>query len=111
MPVDIVLDLHFLHSLLYIKKAGIFAGKLAVDELIPEHELELSTIISDEISAIDVSEEEAIKYLQKENFDLNADKKGWNMIRYNQFNLGWVKMLQNRFNNYYPSDWRILKRK
>jgi 16S rRNA C967 or C1407 C5-methylase (RsmB/RsmF family)/NOL1/NOP2/fmu family ribosome biogenesis protein len=111
LPVDIIHDLHFLHSVLYIKKAGIFTGKLAQNELIPEHELALSTIICEDIPAIEVSEEQAIKYLQKENFDLSSNKKGWNIIRYNHFNLGLVKMLQNRFNNYYPSEWRILKRK
>jgi NOL1/NOP2/fmu family ribosome biogenesis protein len=42
--------------------------------------------------------------VQPGNFD-----KGWALATYKNTNLGWLKVLQNRINNYYPVEWRILK--
>ncbi|MFY7840347.1 MAG: methyltransferase RsmF C-terminal domain-like protein [Lacibacter sp.] len=36
--------------------------------------------------------------------------KGWALATYNGFGLGWMKLLGNRMNNYYPKEWRILMR-
>ena len=111
LPVYHANDFHFIHSSLYIKKAGILIGKLVHDELVPEHELAMSAIISKEVQFVDLSEEDAINYLSKEEFNINTAIKSWTLARYNKHNLGWIKVLQNRMNNYYPSSWRILKRK
>jgi NOL1/NOP2/fmu family ribosome biogenesis protein len=31
-------------------------------------------------------------------------------VQYENRNLGWIKVLPQRSNNYYPKEWRILKR-
>jgi NOL1/NOP2/fmu family ribosome biogenesis protein len=31
------------------------------------------------------------------------------LAAYEEFNLGWLKVLPARINNYYPAEWRILK--
>ncbi|MBS1935436.1 MAG: RNA methyltransferase, partial [Bacteroidetes bacterium] len=111
LPADHVNDLQFIQSSLYIKKAGILTGKLVHDELIPEHELAMSLIINDKIQAVDLSENNAINFLSKEEVNAGTSVKGWTLAKYNNHNLGWMKVLQNRVNNYYPSAWRILKRK
>jgi 16S rRNA C967 or C1407 C5-methylase (RsmB/RsmF family)/NOL1/NOP2/fmu family ribosome biogenesis protein len=100
--------LQVLTQYLRIKKTGVSMGKLIRDELIPSHDLALSIDISDKLSAVEVSREEALKYLKKEDFYLpNYKQEGWNLIRYNGINLGWVKIMKNRINNYYPVEWRI----
>ena len=48
------------------------------------------------------------EYLKRKDIEFNASK-GWNIICYNEISLGWVKILPNRVNNYYPVGWRILK--
>jgi NOL1/NOP2/fmu family ribosome biogenesis protein len=57
-----------------------------------------------------LSKEEAIHYLRKEEVKTEVSTKGWAIAKYENQNLGWMKILQNRINNYYPAAWRILKR-
>jgi NOL1/NOP2/fmu family ribosome biogenesis protein len=40
---------------------------------------------------------------------METPDKGWVIAHYKGFNLGWIKVLDNRVNNYYPKEWRILK--
>ncbi len=85
-------------------------GKLAAKEFIPEHELALSTIIAGGLPAIELSKEQAIQYLRKEEIIVDTGLRGWVLAQYKGHNLGWMKILANRVNNYYPKEWRILKR-
>ena len=57
---------------------------------------------------VTVDEETALNFLRKNDFNITADK-GWNIVQYKNLPLGWIKALPNRINNYYPSEWRILK--
>jgi 16S rRNA C967 or C1407 C5-methylase (RsmB/RsmF family)/NOL1/NOP2/fmu family ribosome biogenesis protein len=94
---------------LYVRSAGISIGKTAGDSLIPDHALAVSTILSDKIVTIPLKHPVALQYLRKEEVSIGSDQKGWALIQYEGIGLGWVKMLANRVNNYYPSNWRILK--
>jgi len=109
LPAAAVEDLSFIKDHCYLKKAGVLLGRPSVKEFIPEHELALSTVINPQLPAIDLSGEEAIEYLRKEDIR-PAGGRGWSLVRYLGRNLGWVKVLPNRVNNYYPKEWRILKR-
>lgn len=110
LPASLMDDLSYLQSNCYLKKAGLTAGKLAVKEFIPEHDLALSTLIRKDIPAINLTREEAIQYLRKEEIRTDSAHRGWALAQYEGYNLGWVKILPNRINNYYPKEWRILKR-
>lgn len=110
LPSCLTEDLAYLQSVCYLKKAGVLTGKLAVKEFIPEHDLALSTLIYKEIPAVAVTKEEAIQYLRKEEIRVETALRGWALVQYKGHNLGWVKILPNRVNNYYPKEWRILKR-
>ncbi len=109
LPELTLLMLQWLEGL-YIKKAGILAGDLIRQEIIPSHALALSTIISAEIPSIDVSDEEALQYLRKAEWTPLTNLKGWALIKYRSISLGWVKLIGNRINNYYPKEWRILNK-
>ena len=102
-------DLLHLQEVLYLKKAGITVGAVKNGSLVPSHELAMSHYVSDGINAIEVNREQAVQYLKKKDMMLDCSAKGWNVIKYQGVNLGWIKNLHNRVNNYYPSEWRLLK--
>jgi len=110
LPAHLAEDLSYLQSTCYLKQAGILTGQLAVKEFIPDHGLALSTLINKEIPAIAVTKEQAIQYLRKEEVRTETELRGWALVQYEGHNLGWIKILPNRANNYYPKEWRILKR-
>lgn len=95
---------------LYIKKAGIKMGTLIRDELVPDHELAVSTAISPAVRRLNVDLETARQYLRREDIAVETADKGWALLCYGQLPLGWVKVLPNRINNYYPREWRILNK-
>jgi 16S rRNA C967 or C1407 C5-methylase (RsmB/RsmF family)/NOL1/NOP2/fmu family ribosome biogenesis protein len=103
-------DLQLLRNSLYIKKAGIRLGKIAGKELLPDHELAVSTIAGRRFHRTELTQEEAIKYLRKdEMLPSGSGHTGWTLMCYEGFSLGWAKILPNRINNYFPKELRILK--
>jgi NOL1/NOP2/sun family putative RNA methylase len=110
MPLHLQNDLAVIQNSLYIKKAGVKMGAVIRNELIPHHELALSTIISDTIASAEVDLQTALQYLRKQEIKIDPLIKGWALIKYQQLPLGWVKILPNRINNYYPKEWRILNK-
>lgn len=109
LPKNLAKDISLLQQQLYIRKAGVKAGQLGQKELIPDHQLAASTLVSANIPGVNLSLQEALLYLRKEDPGITTDVKGWALMRYEDMNLGWAKMLPNRMNNYYPKELRILK--
>ncbi len=110
LPAGLTAELPILQSSLYLKRAGVPLGKLSVKEFIPEHDLALSTLISPTLPALALSREEALQYLRKDEWRPAGEHRGWTLVQYEGHNLGWIKALPGRVNNYYPKEWRILKR-
>lgn len=98
-----------LMSGLYIRNAGVSLGKPSAKELIPDHELAMSTICRDGIARMELKKEDALQYLRREEVKLDGNLRGWALATYKDLPLGWMKVLPNRINNYYPKEWRILK--
>ena len=109
IPVSLVADYSFINTVLNVRYFGVGIGQIMKDKLVPEHSLALSTIISDKIPVNELSYEEAIKYLQRQDFNFDGSGKGWGLVSYKGYSLGWVNVLANRINNYYPKELRILK--
>lgn len=109
IPVSLAESFQQLTHHLYLKNAGVFMGTFAKNELIPSHHLALSNVLSQSVQRLDISKEEAIKYLRKDNLVLDTPLRGWTVVTYQDLPLGWVKVLPNRLNNYLPSHLRILK--
>jgi 16S rRNA C967 or C1407 C5-methylase (RsmB/RsmF family)/NOL1/NOP2/fmu family ribosome biogenesis protein len=101
--------LQTLAASLYIKKAGIEIGSVKGQDLVPSHELAMAAFAAESFPLIPLTEQDALYYLRRKEIFLNNAPKGWNMVGYNGLPLGWVKVLPNRVNNYYPAEWRILK--
>ena len=93
----------------YFKKAGVVMGEIKGKDMVPNHELALSNALSKDITKLDLSLEQAIKYLRKENFIPESSLTGLVLVTYKNKGLGWAKILPNRINNYFPNELRILK--
>jgi 16S rRNA C967 or C1407 C5-methylase (RsmB/RsmF family)/NOL1/NOP2/fmu family ribosome biogenesis protein len=109
LPENLLAELFFLRNKLKVINAGIRIGEIIRDKLIPDHALAMSTVISRKIPAIELEMEQAIQYLRKRELALNTDKKGWSLVTFAGHPLGWINILSNRINNYYPKELRILK--
>jgi NOL1/NOP2/fmu family ribosome biogenesis protein len=110
LPLHLQQELAVIQSALYIKKAGIKLGIIIREELIPDHELALSTIMHRKISSVELELTDALQYLRKQEIKIDGTKKGWALVTYRHLPLGWVKILPNRVNNYYPKEWRIVNK-
>ncbi len=93
---------------LYFKKAGAVIGEIKGKDMVPHHELALTTAINKDLPRFELNEEQALKFLKKENFTYQSDEKGLVLVTYKNQGLGWAKVLPNRLNNYFPNELRIL---
>lgn len=92
-----------------VMSGGIQLAELKGKDLIPSHSLAMSACRNDKVFPVaEVNYEQAIAYLRKEAFALDADvARGYILIRYKGMALGFVKNIGNRANNLYPQEWRI----
>lgn len=95
------------HSLRVVN-AGFRVGEWMRDKLIPDHALAMTVRVNNEIPRLDLDIEQAIRYLQRKEITGGATR-GWQLAQFSGHNLGWVNVLPNRVNNYYPKELRILK--
>ena len=102
-------DVHLLQSKLYLKKSGVYAGKIMGKDFVPDHELALSLILNRNIKRVELTYDQAISYLRKDDLRLEHAETGWSLMCYQAFGLGWAKILPNRMNNYLPKELRIIK--
>lgn len=110
LPLSLQDELPVIRSALYIKKAGVKMGGIIRNELIPAHELAVSSIISNAIPAVDVDTAMALQYLRKADIKIDTGITGWVLLTQQHLPVGWVKIMANRTNNYYPKEWRILNK-
>jgi len=110
IPKNIIVDLIKLQSTLYLKKAGINIGTIMKEELIPNHELAVSTILATGLPGTEVNLTTALDYLRRKDINISTNYKGWLLLKYHGIPLGWIKNISPRINNYYPKEWRIVNK-
>ncbi|GAB3011493.1 rRNA cytosine-C5-methyltransferase [Niabella terrae] len=110
-PVPLIGDYSLLMEGLRVIYSGTQLGTLAHHKFLPAHALAMSSLHSEEIARIDIDYDTAISFLRKSSIKLPDHRNGWQLLCWNQQALGWVNVLDNRVNNYYPKEWRILKAK
>jgi len=110
LPGGVFDNLGLIQSNLYLKKAGINIGSIIRNELIPSHELAMSTILNNNLPFIETDKATASKYLRRQELNIVTSLTGWVLLKYNKLPIGWIKILPNRINNYYPKEWRILNK-
>jgi 16S rRNA C967 or C1407 C5-methylase (RsmB/RsmF family)/NOL1/NOP2/fmu family ribosome biogenesis protein len=109
VPQHLSADYTIIKSSLNVYYAGTAIGQVMRDKLVPAHALALSSLLSDAIPSTELSYEQAVKYLQRGEFSVEAKQTGWQVVSYKNHPLGWINALPNRINNYYPKEMRILK--
>lgn len=96
-----------LSSSCYIRTSGILMGEIKGKDFIPSAELSLSNSIHPEIPSVQLNLDEAIQYLCGDPIQSKSENIGWHLVKYEHSILGWAKKIANRWNNYYPKEWRI----
>lgn len=109
LPFHFLQDFMVLATHLNIQYAGVALGEIFKEKLVPHHALAQSILLSRNVKTLEISFAEAIKYLQRQDVSLQPQSIGWQLVRYREKALGWINALQNRVNNYYPKEIRILK--
>lgn len=110
-PKDYAEDLKWLQQVLYLKQAGTNIGKWTGLEIVPSQDLAWSIHVKKDLPAEDVPLDIALQFLRNERLnmgDFRSLKPGWCLVRYKGANLGWVKVLPNKIDNYYPKEARFL---
>ena len=108
-PETLLPGISYLQTKLRTVNFGIKLGEIIRDKLVPDHALALSSIVSENVQSVELDFEEAIQYLKKKELNISTTKKGWSLVKYQDHPLGWINILPNRINNYYPKELRILK--
>ena len=91
-----------------ILKAGTKICVIKKQDYLPSHELALSQKLKKvAFPQVDIDLVDSLSFLRRDNFKLHNASKGWNIVTYKGINLGFVKNMGNRINNYFPVDWRI----
>ena len=107
-PADQVGELLQVKSNLRIVHAGVKIGEIKQKDLLPAHELALSTILNRSVfPEIEMTIEKMLTYLKRDDLPPESANKGWNLVTYKNIPSGWVKNLGNRFNSAFPKEWRI----
>ena len=108
IPKKLVDELIVLSNSLYIIYFGVLIGELVREKLIPDHALAMSPLVAEDIERVELTYDQSISYLKKKELSVSPGK-GWKLVSYKNYPLGWINVLTNRINNYYPKELRILK--
>jgi 16S rRNA C967 or C1407 C5-methylase (RsmB/RsmF family)/NOL1/NOP2/fmu family ribosome biogenesis protein len=107
IPVNLINEYATIFRVLQKRSSGLEIGQFKGEDFIPSHDLALSTAISTNLPFVDLSKEDALKFLKRENISLENTQNGWLLARYEGLNLGFMKVIGDRINNYLPKEWRI----
>lgn len=99
-------DLPEIH--LSCQRFGRLYGEISLDgkRFEPSHRLAMS-LKKDEVKHIEVDESTALKYLRGMTFDCPANEKGWRVVTYLGYPLGWCKAVNGVAKNHLPKGLRI----
>ncbi|MFV0379149.1 MAG: methyltransferase RsmF C-terminal domain-like protein [Mangrovibacterium sp.] len=108
IPANWENEILMLFEKLNVVKAGVHFATLKKNDLLPEHELAMSTeLVADSFDRVELSHEDALRFLGRDNFQLPHAGSNWELACFGGLPLGFLKNLGNRFNNYYPKEWRL----
>lgn len=100
-------DIQLITELLRKNAPGIQVGSLKREDFVPEHGLAMTTGLDLRYPTIVLDRTQALIYLKREPFEASTSLTGWHLVQFQGLNLGWVKVLPNRINNYLPKHLRI----
>lgn len=109
IPTDMEPLCTLLATRLRLLKAGISLAEVKGRDVIPTHELAMSTVLAPEaFPTCELSYVDALRYLHREAIVLPSGMpRGFVLVTWRGLPLGFVKNIGNRANNLYPQEWRI----
>lgn len=101
-------EIIYLTNHLHIVSCGLEVGEVKKKNVVPSPALALSLALNKEyFPLLELEYKNALRFLAKENFEVELPEGDWILVSYQFIPLGWIKKINNRFNNYYPVEWRI----
>jgi 16S rRNA C967 or C1407 C5-methylase (RsmB/RsmF family)/NOL1/NOP2/fmu family ribosome biogenesis protein len=98
----------FLFNNLKVVRAGQKIFAIKNKSYLPQHELALSgSLKKDAFPVVEISLQEALAFMRRDNFKPAQSEMGWNILRYEGSSVGFINNIGNRVNNYFPVEWRI----
>ena len=91
----------------FIGITPLYLGSLRDQVYVPSHALALSRMLDSKAPKIPLDFESSKKFLQKENLSMTDPVPGWHIATFDDLPLGWLKGVGKRYNNYYPTRYRI----
>ena len=106
----VVEDVVSLSESLSVVYSGVAMGQIFKGKLKPEHPLALFVGCNESVvPAVEVSLEDALEYLRRQDIAASQFEEGVNMVTYRGVAIGFIKRIGARCNNMYPKDLRIIK--
>jgi 16S rRNA C967 or C1407 C5-methylase (RsmB/RsmF family)/NOL1/NOP2/fmu family ribosome biogenesis protein len=107
IPASIAHNVAYLQKRIKLVRKGTLLGQIVKGQLLPAHDAAMS-IDAVTSNVIPLDEVQALRYVAKVDASLPDNvSKGWNLISYQNIPLGFIKHMGNRYNNYYPVNWRL----
>ncbi len=98
----------FLYRNLNIISGGTKIAARKKNDFLPSPGLALSQEIRrDAFPGTEIDYRTALAFLRRDNIIINDLPSGWNILSFKGVNLGFVKNIGKRVNNYFPVEWRI----
>ncbi len=107
VPSQLTEEFFAIGSVLKKRSVGMEIGELKNKDFIPSHTLALANFLHPHLPKAYLTKEQALLFLKKENIWEADWERGWTLATYENLPLGWMKVLDNRSNNYLPMGWRI----
>ena len=108
LPANKINEFQILLNRANVLTAGTAVAEITRNKMVPDHAFALSSQMRKEnFNCIALEKVNALEYLRKNNFPLDLSHQGFSQVGFNGLPIGWVNILPGRFNNMYPSNWRI----
>ncbi len=108
VPSVISSEVNMLEQSLHVISAGTALGTIKGKTLVPDADLALSLILSDDaFPSVEVDRETALEYLHRDAVAFPSAALGYLLVKYQGLPLGFVKNLGNRCNSLHPQSRRI----
>jgi 16S rRNA C967 or C1407 C5-methylase (RsmB/RsmF family) len=107
LPCSIENFLQLFHRLTVVK-AGTRLFTVKKNDSLPSQDLAISCYIREgAFPEYETGLFNSLAYLKRDNLDFKPENRAWNIVTFSGINLGFIKNIGNRINNYFPVEWRI----
>ncbi|MBS1647844.1 MAG: RNA methyltransferase [Bacteroidetes bacterium] len=98
-----------IEACLKVKKMPLQVGVVKGNDFIPHPHLAYQQGLAPSTARVEADTQTAMKYVRKQPLTMHTEAKGFALLTFENQALGWIKNIGNRVNNYYPTEWRVLK--